>query len=110
GNAIGILRMRSAVLAHGRGDVTVSRDRAGEDKAVHFVAHACIDQVDAAKDVVRIIELANEVRQTLGRVSSQVIHISEFVFFEETAYQRGVGNTALDKLDAGREVRRKTSR
>ena len=83
GHTVRILRHRTHVLAHGRLQRTVDRNAAGEHKALHTVLHAGVDEVDAAYEVVLVVEAADEMAEAFSSIRSQVIHVGELVLGEE---------------------------
>ena len=56
-----------------------------------------VDQRDAAKDVVRVIEPANEMAQTFCRVGGEVEDVVGLVAGEELVDERRVGTRADDE-------------
>ena len=63
-----------------------------------------VDEVDAADEVVRIVEALDEVAQAFRSVRRQVKHVGELAGREQPVDQRGVCHAALDKLRACRHV------
>jgi len=63
----------SAQALHRKGDLRC------EHKAVGAEADSSINEIDAANQIDCVIISADEVRQTLGRVSSQMIDVIEAV-------------------------------
>ena len=96
--------MRGLVLAHGRRDRSVDSNRAGKHKALDLVPHGFVDQVDAAEDIIGVIETPNKMRQPLRRVGRQVIDVTKAVLIKESSQQRVIQDGPLKERYAGRDV------
>jgi hypothetical protein len=61
------------------------------------VVHRRVDEVDAADDVVRVVEALDEVAEPLGRVRGQVVDALEPVLAEQPLDEPDVRDGALDE-------------
>src|SRR5207245_1075012 len=79
-------------------------DRGGEGKAPHLVVDAGVDQVDAAEQVVGVVEALDEVAQPLRRVGGQVVDVVEAEVIKQPVDQLVVHDGALDEAGFGIDV------
>ena len=63
-----------------------------------------VDEVDAAQQIVGVIEVLDEMAQTLGRIRREVEHVIELLLGKQLWHQRLVRDRALDELRAVRKV------
>ena len=72
----------------------------------HFtlVVNRGVDEVDAAEQVVGVIEVLDEMAQALGRIRGEVEDIIELMLGEQPVHQSRVGDRTLDELCAVRKV------
>src|SRR6266513_779217 len=103
-DAVGILGKRGDVLTHGQLVGAVDGDRRGEGKAADLVVDAGVDQVDAAEQVVGVVEALDEVAEALRRVGGQVIDVVEAVAIEQPVEQLVVDDRTLDEAGAWIDV------
>src|SRR5580704_11377091 len=96
--------MRSLVLTHGRRDSSVNRNRTCKNEAIALVADGLVDEVDAAQDIVGVIEAADEMRQPLSCVRCKVINVAEAIALKQRSYQVSVRDITLDKLNLDGDV------
>ncbi len=82
----------------------VDGDRRGEHEGADAVVDRRVQQGDAAEDVVRVVEPADEVAQALGRVGRQVKDVIEPRRGEQVVHQGGVGDVARHEPGAARHV------
>ena len=75
----------------------VDGDRGREDETLDAVVHGGVDQVDAADDVVRVVEALDEVAQALGGIGREVIHVIEAALGEESIDGRVIDDAGLDE-------------
>jgi len=90
-NPVGVLGDRCHVLGHRQLVRAVDGDRAREHEPLHIVGYRSIQDVDASDDVVRVVEAADEVREALGGVGREVIHV----------VVAAVGEKGIDEIDVG---------
>src|SRR5713226_7104788 len=79
--------MRRTLLAHRRDDRSVDCNRRSEHHTFYFILHRGVDDIDAADQVILVVEAPYEVRQSLGRISRKMIDVVESGFeqaFDET--------------------------
>ena len=69
----------------------------------------CVEQVDAADDVVRVVEALDEVAQALGRVGGEVVDVRGADPREDPFDGVGVNDRALHELRACRNVLAETA-
>ena len=83
----------------------VHGDRRGEHEALDVVVHAGVDQVDAADQVVLVVEAPDEVAEPLGGVGGQVVDALERGARRRAARPaRWSRMLALDELSPGVNV------
>src|SRR5713101_5098392 len=92
---IGILRLRNHVFAHRQLAGAVHGDGGREHEAFHAMIHAGVNEVDAAYEVVLIIEPLDEVAQTLCGVSREMEDVLELVFGKQTVNERVIEDAPL---------------
>ena len=66
----------------------VDGDRGGEDEHLHAGVDRRVEQVDAADDVVRVVEPLDEVAQPFGGIGGEVIDVREADAREQSARPR----------------------
>ena len=93
--------MRRLVLAHRRGSCSVHRDRAREHEALDVVADRFVDQVHAADHIVRVVEPADEMGQSLRGVRGEMVHVLESMLCEERREQIVICDAAVHELHIG---------
>ena len=78
GDAVGVFRVRRRLFGHRQlGAGPVDGDRGGEHEALDAVIDRRVDQVDAADQVVGVVEALDEVAQAFGGVGGQVKDVVE---------------------------------
>ena len=90
-----ILGQRGQVLTHGQLVRPVDRDRRGERKTLDIVVDAGVDQVDAAHQVVGVVEPLDEVAQSFRRVGGQMVDVVEAVRIEQAGHEPVIDDRAL---------------
>ena len=68
-----------------------------------------VNEIDAAEQIVCVIEMFDEMAQTLGGVGGKMEDVLELVFGKEPFYKGHIGHRTLDKLHPGRHVVPKTA-
>jgi hypothetical protein len=63
------------------------------------MVHGGIDEVDAAKQIVRVIEMFDEMAQSFGRIGRQVKNMVKLMSGKNLFYECTVRNGSLDKFD-----------
>ena len=76
-DAVRILWRRHVLFGHGRRRPAVNRNRRREHERLHAAVDRRVQQVDAADDVVGVVEPLDEVTQPLGSVRREVIDVVE---------------------------------
>ena len=101
----GVLRVRRRRLGHRQlglapytaiDDVKTNSADAGVDRGVQ--------QVDAADDVVRVVEALDEVAQAFGGVGGEMVDVREAAVARTRVRPSGVGDAAVDECRRRRHV------
>ena len=110
-NPVWILRLRHQVFDHRRLVATVHRNRRREDKALHRSdVDRRIDKIHATDEVVLIVEVLDEMAQSLGCIGCKMEHIRELLLLKERIHKRGVLHAAFYEFGAFGDILDKSAR
>jgi hypothetical protein len=73
------------------------------------VVHRCVDEIYAAEQIVRVVEMLDEVAQALGGIGGQVKDVFEFVLGKNIFDEPGIGDGTFNELYAGWNMVTKTA-
>ena len=104
GDAVRVLGRRHQRFVHRHLIRAVDGDRGREDEALDVVVDAGVDQVDAADQVVLVVEAPDEVAESFGGIGGQVVDAADAVLAKEPLDQRRVEDAALDERHVRRDV------
>ena len=87
GDAVRIGRLWRVGFAHGRIDVAVHGNAAGEYVALYLVVHRSSDEGGAAYQVILVIGVADVRAEAFGRVGCEVVYVLELILGKEAIHQ-----------------------
>src|SRR6185437_9448553 len=90
-------RDRNHFFLHGGLTGAVNGDRGCEDKTLHSIIDARIDQVHGTDEIVIVVEPLNEMTEAFGSVSSEMVHIVKSMLSEEAIDKIYVEDRTLDE-------------
>ena len=91
--------------------MSVDGDRRCEHETLHRTrVDGGVDKVDAADEVVLVVEVLDEVAQSLGRIGRQVEYIGKLLAREKIIHELDILHGSLHEFCACRHVFRKTAR
>ena len=90
--------------------MTVHGDGGREHEAANLVVDRGVDQVDAAEQVVLVVEPFDEVAQAFGGERREVEDVREAVLVEQTTHELDVQDRSLDERRARADVAAQAAR
>jgi len=103
-NPVRVFRCRNVVFGHRRRRAAVDGNRGGEHERLHPIVDGGVQQIDAAEDVVRVVEAFDERAQAFGSVGGEVIDVIEAALREQPVDERVVHHAAADEFSRTRDV------
>lgn len=98
GDPIRVFRLGHEFLGHRQLIAAIDRDGRREHEAFHIVVHGGVDEIDAAEQVVGVIETFDEMTQALGGVGRQMENMFEPVPGKQLLYQRRVCDRTFNEF------------